>query len=58
MSEMLLPFLLWLDMKIFKCRWAWFCGWVWDWQIAHDIKSGRLDRFLDHLDSNSGDALP
>lgn len=44
---MILNVLIWIDFRILRCRWRWFCDWTWNHQIVRDVRTERLDRLFD-----------
>ena len=37
----------WLDRRVLRCRWHWFCAAAWGWQIARDAARGAFEGFED-----------
>ncbi len=33
----LLPFLKWLDLRVFKCQWLWLCDYTFELSVAADL---------------------
>lgn len=44
-------FVRWLDFKVFRHKWVWFCNWVWDLELESDPKyAEELELFFKEIE--------